>query len=220
MNGDTRIIQLSQGQVAVVDAADYETVSQFKWHAQRARPNASYYALRAAKTEDGRSTSLSMHRVLVGAKRGQFVDHIDGDGLNNRRANLRLCTASENCQNRRQHRGSVRTPYKGVTYLEATGAYTVQIAARGKRTYLGIYADPVEGALAYDAAALRLHGEFARLNFPDGAPNATPPRETERGKRALRRVAREALKSGLALSQIARLMEVSEADVIELAKAA
>lgn len=160
----TREIPLTKGFVALVDDADYERVNSFKWRAL-IRPTGMVYA---------HCWRIGyMHRLVIGAKAGELVDHRDGDGLRNVRANLRLCTPSQNSMNRRAFRG-----FKGVVKRGKT--YEAKIGLKGKRVVLGNYASEIEAAIAYDAAA-RLHfGEFARLNFPDG--HSLPPLEKEDGK--------------------------------------
>ena len=104
-----------------------------------------------------------MAYALVGAGRGQTVDHINGDRLDNRRANLRLCDRAQSTWNRGPRGGR---KFKGVTMLPS-GRWQSYITARGCQQYLGLFNTAEEAAAAYDDAARRLHGEFARLNFPE-----------------------------------------------------
>jgi hypothetical protein len=106
-----------------------------------------------------------MHRQILGAPPGQQVDHINGDTLDNRRVNLRLATHGQNQHNRGKYRNN-KSGYKGVSWDKAAGKWRAQIKFNNKKYNLGRYHDPIEAALAYDAAAIRLHGAFARLNFP------------------------------------------------------
>lgn len=165
----TREIPLSSrkypGLVALIDEADYELVGQFQW-----RPSVCgeslVYARANPNTEAGQGSVL-LHRLLLGltgdSSRNLVGDHINRDGLDNRRSNLRTCEQSSNLWNRRSNqRGSSK--FKGV-HWHAT-KWCVQISCNNKRLHLGSFDNEVIAALAYDAAARELHGEFARLNFP------------------------------------------------------
>jgi hypothetical protein len=157
-------IQLTQGRVALVDDADYEYLSQWKWKAYKDRY--TWYARRGIRVGFVIKT-IHMHRLITNAPDGLFVDHINGDGLDNRRGNLRVCTKSENGFNRGKNSNNT-TGYKGVTTNK--GKYRAQIRIDGKMCGLGRYTDPVEAAKAYDRAAKKHYGEFAKLNFPEVQP--------------------------------------------------
>lgn len=103
-----------------------------------------------------------MHRAIMDAGHGQQVDHINGDGLDNRRKNLRFCTNSQNQQNRRFITSS--TGFKGVTFNKGVGRYQAQIKINGRGIYLGIFPSAEEAAAVYDAAAIQHFGEFAATN--------------------------------------------------------
>lgn len=153
----TREIPLSQGLVALVDDADYDRVMAGpKWFAEMR--GHTVYARRWIKV-DGKRRGVFLHTQLTGWPR---VDHVNLNGLDNRRANLRPATRAQNGQNRRLP--SSRSGLKGVT-RHVRGMWTARVQADGTRLYLGLFATPEEAARAYDAAALELHGEFARLNF-------------------------------------------------------
>lgn len=107
-----------------------------------------------------------MHREIMQAPAGMVVDHIDGNGLNNRRSNLRLCTRMQNSRNRRKNRDST-TEFKGVWRDKRTGRCYAQIRFKGKNLYVGVFDTAIEAARAYDRKALELFAEFAHLNFPD-----------------------------------------------------
>lgn len=161
---DFRIIPLTRGLEAVVDAADYELLSAFKWYALSVG-NGFY----AAKGSGNRSGGLVlMHRLLCAAPQALQVDHINGDRLDNRRLNLRLCTQSQNRCNAGV-RASNTSGFKGVSWLRKNKKWMAAIQAGGVAQYIGSFTDKAEAARAYDAAALRLHGAFARLNFPEAA---------------------------------------------------
>ncbi len=152
-------IPLTQGKVALVDDGDYEHLSQWKWHAKIDRH--TWYAKRG-EYHDGKQTTVYMHHVIFGDK---GVDHIDRNGLNNVRSNLRLATPKENSRNRKAQDNSI-CPFKGVSWKKSSGEWVARITVIGKTRHLGYFDSMVRAACAYDDAA-RLHfGEFARLNFP------------------------------------------------------
>lgn len=108
--------------------------------------------------------SIRLSRMLMGPKGAEVVDHINGDPLDNRRANLRLCSHAENMKNRKPNRNATNQ-FKGVESV--SGKWRAVIKADGKRYHTGRFATQMEAARAYDDLARTLHGEFARLNFPD-----------------------------------------------------
>lgn len=169
-------VLLTRGMVALIDEPDIDLVAGHNWHAKVWRGLA--YAITSIPRigEDGRKKrvrDLGMHRLLMGDPPGMVIDHIDGDGLNNTRANLRVCTHRSNTHNRSAQRGST-SPFLGVELRapEWRGRKPFR-AVIGKR-FIGGFATEIEAALAYDQAARDLYGEFARLNFPNAAP---PPRQ-------------------------------------------
>lgn len=157
-------IPLTQGKVAIVDRDDFESLSQYRWQAYT-RGN-TWYAKRVIQMPDGKQATLHMHRDILNAPKGTPVDHRDGNGLNNTRANLRLCTAQENNRNSRR-RKDASSRYKGVQWYKPGTKWKAQIEDNGRHKHLGYFASEEEAARAYDAAALELYGEFARFNFVD-----------------------------------------------------
>lgn len=157
-----REIPLTQGKVAIVDACDFERLNQWKWYVKR-RNEAVWYATRAISTNDERRT-IKMHREILQAKTGEIIDHINGDGLDNRRCNLRLCSASENGANRRKYKAK-SSKYKGVSFKKNKGAFVAQITVRGKVKWLGTFKDERDAAIAYDKAAIQNYGAFALTNL-------------------------------------------------------
>ncbi len=158
-------IPLTKSRFAVIDLSDAQKVSKHKWCALTT--NTKAYAQRRAPRAEGGGIIL-LHRFLMNPPDGLEVDHIDGDGLNNRRANLRIVRHCDNQKN--QLLSSANTSgYKGVTFDKQTGKWRAQIKHNGRRQPLGRFAVKEDAARAYDMAARRLFGEFARLNFQDAA---------------------------------------------------
>lgn len=149
-----RWIQLGRRSVfALVDAADYAALVRYRWYLNPGEG----HAYRHVPKPDGKLRSIQMHRHILGVKNPLvFVDHINGDRLDNRRGNLRRATAAQNAHNR----GARRTS-KGVWLVHH---YSAQIMVRGRRISLGLFSTAKAAALAYNRAAKKLHGRFARLN--------------------------------------------------------
>jgi AP2 domain/HNH endonuclease len=158
-NDEIRYIALTKGRFAIVDAADYEWLNQYKWCLSSTNQGRCY-----ACHMEGR-TQISMHRLIMNAPKGMLVDHINGNGLDNRRCNLRLCTPTQNMCNRRKYGG--KSQYKGVFRNKKSGRYYAKISFKRETIYLGTYDEEIEAARAYDRKAIELFGEFAYLNFPE-----------------------------------------------------
>jgi hypothetical protein len=146
---------------AIVDSADAEMVRKYRWKENQG------YAVRS----NGRAATLSMHRLIIGAVDGQYVDHINGNPLDNRRSNLRACTNAENSWNAKKQKRS-KSPLKGITLNKSTGKFRAQIMINYKKINLGDYPTPEEAARVYDVAARQHFGAFARPNFPAPEPAA------------------------------------------------
>ena len=147
---------------ALVDDEDFEELDKYQWMALRRRKDV-YYAERLAHASDNTAKiRVTMHGLLMNTPAGLCCDHKDGNGLNNQKSNLRICTNSENVRNQRLSILN-RVGYKGV---RASGKrYRARIAYNGEEINLGGFTDIKEAARAYDEAARRLHGAFARTNF-------------------------------------------------------
>jgi len=160
----TMTVPLSSGLVAVVDDEDHAAVMAYApWSAYRSGRNV--YGRRTVPLGGGRGTSVYIHQVVLPGVR---VDHINGDGLDNRRSNLRPTTHADNMRNRRILGANNTSGYKGVSRDSRVAAkpWCASITVDRRHVYLGLFADPADAARAYDAAALHHFGEFARLNFP------------------------------------------------------
>ena len=154
-------IYTSQGFKIILDEADYKELSKFKWGIKKCRRTS--YAKRTF-TVNGVDTLVIMHRVIMDAPKGLQVDHINGNGLDNRRSNLRLCTNQQNQQNRRPTRNS-SSKYKGVSFSKQRQKWEAQMKCGTKRFNLGHFALEEDAARAYNKKAIELSGEFAYINI-------------------------------------------------------
>lgn len=145
--------------VTIVDFADYMKLKDYTWFVRRYR-NATPYAYRQV-SEGGKRRTIFMHREIMGFPAGLMIDHINRNGLDNRRCNLRVCTGTQNQGNRSP--SSAARP-KGVSFQKRYGTWRAYITIRGKFTHLGTFATAEEASRAYDAAAAAAFGEFALLN--------------------------------------------------------
>ena len=148
-------IPLTQGYFALVDADDYEELSRYKWHISD--KGGRLYAYR---TEKGKKTA--MHRQILNAPSGMYCDHINHNGLDNRKANLRLCTPQQNAYNRRPFAGTSK--YKGVHWDRQRRKWRARIRHNGKLIHIGYFDYEADAVIAYDDYAIELFGEFAYLN--------------------------------------------------------
>lgn len=159
-------IPLTQGMVTQVDDQDYEYLAQWKWRLQKSF-NCTY-AVRDERLNGQRAATILMHRVILDTPDEFETDHKDGNGLNNCRSNLRPANHQQNMQNRR-HNKNACSQYRGVEHKKNTRGGKFRWVARIKagkiRQRLGGYATEQEAALAYNQAALKYFGEFARLNI-------------------------------------------------------
>jgi hypothetical protein len=160
-----RRIPLTQGKFAIVDPEDYEKLSKYKWHINTGR--GTFYAARCQwDRKEKKTKSVKMHREIMKIADGLYVDHINGNGLDNRKVNLRAVTMLENSWNMQKIRRKCWSRYKGVTWNKREKRWVAQVMARGKINFLGGFDVEREAAKAYDEAAKKCHGEYARLNFP------------------------------------------------------
>jgi hypothetical protein len=158
-----RKIPLSQGKYAIVDPDDYERLSKYKWYALKCEQ--SFYAARNKYLKYGKKKNVLMHREIINAPDNLFVDHINQNGLDNRKANLRLATKVQNTWNRIKTRRKTSSKYKGVSYQKRDRIWKAKIIINGRNKYLGSFQNEIDAAKAYDGAARKYFGEFARPNF-------------------------------------------------------
>jgi hypothetical protein len=159
IDGDIAYVTLTKGYVASIDAADVKRVLPFSWCVNLHDHLA--YAITRTRDADGNMRHLFMHTLLLKPPPGRITDHADGNGLNNRRANLRAVTRCENKYNSRTYRNS-QSGVKGVMPTKQ-GTWTAQIRHERKKHYLGTFKTLEAARQAYADAAARLHGEFVRI---------------------------------------------------------
>lgn len=153
------------GRIALIDDEDWNLVSPYRWWVQeQVRVGPRRHGPYAAATLP-QHQNIFMHNLILGHKR---VDHADGDGLNNQRANLRIATRSQNGANSGPRRGT--SQFKGVSWSRKDSSWRAQITVDRYMRFLGNFSDEEAAARAYDAAALAAWGEFAYLNFPPASP--------------------------------------------------
>lgn len=158
-----KLIPLTQGQVAMVDDEDFERVSKYNWYACKARKY-GYYAVTNIYI-NGVRTLLRMHRLIIIAEKGNEIDHINNERLDNRRCNLRSITHSQNIIN--SNILSAKTSkYRGICYHKKVGKFKASIGFNNKSYHLGYFKNEIDAMLAYNKKAIELHGEFAGLNTP------------------------------------------------------
>ena len=156
-------IPLSKGKVAIVDNEDFEWLNQWKWHCL-----SPGYAARHNRICEwhGKRKMVLMHREVLHTPEGMCTDHINGDKLDNRHENLRICDHSKNGANAKARNG--KSGYRGVCWHKQRKKWTASIRFNYKTNYLGLFVNLIDAAKAYDKKAKELFGEFANLNFPEG----------------------------------------------------
>lgn len=156
IEGNVAYVPLTKGYEAIIDADDVPLVEGYTWKAFVDKRRVY------ATTEIGgrkNKTGIRMHRLIMGAPKGVDVDHIDHNGINNRRANMRLCTRSENLQNQRKRLDNT-SGFKGVNYYKRTGRWRAYIMRDSKEQHLGYFDTPEEAHSAYCKASKEIHGEY------------------------------------------------------------
>lgn len=153
-------IPLTKKKYAIVDIDQYYELIQFKWVAHPSRH--TFYASRKIHEHDGKKKYLMMHNKIMGLCPKDCWDHINGNGLDNRRANLRAASYSQNLAN--SPKRSKKNRYKGVRFMKSVNKWVVKLGFQGTEKYGGVFESEKEAALAYNKLAKKYYGEFAVLN--------------------------------------------------------
>lgn len=156
-----KTIPLTRGQVALVDDDDFERLSKHRWCYLSGDAGAGY-AYRHIR-EDGKQKTILMHRAIMNPTKGFEIDHIDHDGLNNSKSNMREVTHAQNMMNLRANAGGT-SAYKGVCFPTDSRNFVAQIQVNHKTIYLGCFTDERLAAQAYNNAAVKYYGAYACLN--------------------------------------------------------
>jgi len=148
-----KYIKLTQNKYAIVDDIDYKRVSLFKWHVQKDKN--TFYARTNTSKKLGSQRTVRMHHFIVGFPLHNLkVDHINGNGLDNRKENLRIISNRENCQNTVKSRFGLKTSiYPGVNWMKAKKKWRAEIQINGKQIHLGLFESEEEAAYKYEEAA-------------------------------------------------------------------
>lgn len=152
-------IILTKGKVALVDDADFGRLSIHKWYALKG--DKRFYSARNVPFNGGQKR-IFMHREIMGTSKGIQVDHKNGNGLDNRKDNLRNCTRSENCRNKKKYCGGSK--FKGVSWDKRHKKWIVQIKYEDKNRHVGFFDNEIVAASVYNKVARERFGEFAWLN--------------------------------------------------------
>lgn len=155
-------IDLGNNQFALVDFEDYEYLNELKWHI--CKSGNQLYA-RSIFYDNKKRKNILMHRLILEPK-GKCIDHINGNGLDNRKCNLRICERHQNALNRKKNINNL-SGFKGVSWFKSSQKWRAQIQYKKIVYHLGVFEKRIDAARAYNAAAIKYHGEFAKLNVLD-----------------------------------------------------
>jgi len=159
-----RRIPLTQGEFAIVDPEDYAHLAKYRWHLAKS-PSGSYATRWHRAKHSKQRKKIWMHRQVISVPSGMVCDHINRNGLDNRKANLRPATLSQNLCNRAKRKTKTRSKYKGLEWDRIQRKWKVRIQIKKRKIYLGSFASQIDAAKAYDKKARQLFKEFAVLNF-------------------------------------------------------
>lgn len=154
-----KIIYISNNKQTIVDDEDYENLNKYRW-----TYHPGGYAYRH-KSINGKITKIYLHRFIFGITNKMHIDHIDGNGLNNQKLNLRICTNQQNSCNQKTQNRIKYSKYKGVSWDKSKNKWIATIHNFNKQYFLGRFNSEIEAALAYNKSALLFHGDFAKINI-------------------------------------------------------
>ena len=173
-----RRINLGEGRYTLVDLADYYRLNKYRWYADG--KGEQIYAVRNIISAEENPKKMLLHREIMNPPKNRLVDHKNGITLNNRRDNLRLATHSQNQFNKRKTKSKTSSRFIGVCLDKRSGRWESKIRNQGRKIWLGRFVSEIDAAHAYDEAAKKYHGEFAKLNFPKEIERSPKPREIQR----------------------------------------
>lgn len=156
-----RKIKITKSKFVIVDDCDYKYLMERKWQFSNG------YAIRSDiiyRNKKRLRKNITMHRLILSVPSHLFVDHINGNKLDNRRCNLRICTHSQNCRNQKKQKNKSSSRYKGVTWVKLSKKWRARIRINNKLIDLGLYLSEKNAALAYNRGSKKYHGKYARLN--------------------------------------------------------
>ncbi len=162
------MIAIIEGYEVLLDDSDYDRVVTRKWYKNKSKEDHGlFYLDTSIKNENGKWKNVSLQRFIMNCTDGKnvCVDHINGNTLDNRKQNLRVCSRTDNTRNMKLSKRNT-TGYKGVAFYKRDSRWVARITVNRNRIHIGYYITPEEAAIAYDENAIRYFGEFARLNFP------------------------------------------------------
>ncbi|MHC4259417.1 MAG: AP2/ERF family transcription factor [Planctomycetota bacterium] len=156
---------MAQPKYAKVDPADYKRLRKYEWFAS-AKAGNCFYARRHTTNGKTKQKLLYLHQEIIEVPDGMVTDHMNHDSMDNRKANLRPATRSQNTCHRRKRSDAKTSKYKGVSWKKSSRKWQAHIGFQKRDIHLGYFRDEIDAAKAYDEAARKYHGEFACLNFP------------------------------------------------------
>ena len=156
-------IVLTRSLITLVDDDDYEKFKFLRWYASYDDRGDGFIAAHNVTNSDGSRKTLYLHREVMGLVKGEEVDHINRNTLDNRKENLRRCTHAQNMMNRRVYKNN-KSGYKGVSWHEKKKKFGAAIKANKKKYFLGYFDTAKDAAIAYNEGSKRLHGDFGSPN--------------------------------------------------------
>jgi len=154
-----KLILLTQNKFTIIDDEDYKLISDYKWCVSKKRNNTFY-----AVTNTKERKRLYLHRLIMEANKGDEIDHVNHDTLDNRKTNLRFVNPSQQQWNRSKRRNKVTSKYKGVSWYKRYNKWHSKIMFHGKTIHLGYFLSEIDATRAYDKAASKYFGEYAYIN--------------------------------------------------------